>query len=81
MKFNHSVVEFHPLRRFCEKMREQANIKDLTDLSEFLSTYTVRDGGLLNRSEISRADAFPQFTLKRYAALLEALFLTETPPA
>lgn len=32
-------------------------------------------------SEISRTAAFPQSTLKRYAALLEALFLTETLPA
>ena len=61
--------------------RDLANIEGLTDLPRLLSILAARAGGLLNYSEISRTAAFPQTTLKRYAALLEALFLTETLPA
>lgn len=61
--------------------RDLANIEGLTDLPRLLSILAARAGGLLNYSEISRTAAFPQSTLKRYAALLEALFLTETLPA
>lgn len=61
--------------------RDLANIEGLTDLPRLLSILAARAGGLLNYSEISRTATFPQSTLKRYAALLEALFLTETLPA
>lgn len=62
-------------------VRDLANIEGLTDLPRLLSILAARAGGLLNYSEISRTAAFPQTTLKRYAALLEALFLIETLPA
>lgn len=62
-------------------VRDLANIEGLTDLPRLLSILAARAGGLLNYAEISRTGGFPQTTLKRYAALFDALFITETLPA
>ncbi len=62
-------------------VRDLANIEGLTDLPRLLSILAARAGGLLNYAEISRTGSFPQTTLKRYAALFDALFITETLPA
>jgi uncharacterized protein len=58
-------------------VRDLANIEGLRDLPRLLSILAVRAGGLLNYAEISRSSGIPQTTLKRYATLLEALFLIE----
>ena len=58
-------------------VRDLANIEGLRDLPRLLSILAARAGGLLNYAEISRSAGFPQTTLKRYAALLEAVFLIE----
>lgn len=62
-------------------VRDLANVEGLTDLPRLLSILAARAGGLLNYAEISRTGGFPQTTLKRYAALFDALFITETLPA
>ncbi len=58
-------------------VRDLANIEGLRDLPRLLSILAARAGGLLNYAEISRSAGFPQTTLKRYTALLEAVFLIE----
>lgn len=58
-------------------VRDLANIEGLRDLPRLLSILAARAGGLLNYAEISRSSGLPQTTLKRYAALLEAVFLIE----
>lgn len=59
-------------------VRDLANIEGLTDLPRLLSILAARAGGLLNTAEISRSSGIPQTSLKRYMALLEQVFLTET---
>lgn len=62
-------------------VRDLANIEGLADLPRLLSLLAARAGGLLNYSEVSRGSGIPQSTLKRYAALLEQVFLIERVPA
>jgi predicted AAA+ superfamily ATPase len=62
-------------------VRDLANIDGLTDLPRLLSILSARAGGLLNYSEVSRSSGLPQTTLKRYAALLEQIYLIEYLPA
>jgi hypothetical protein len=62
-------------------VRDLANIEGLRDLPRLLSILAARAGGLLNYAEISRSSGLPQTTLKRYATLLEAVFLIEPLPA
>lgn len=62
-------------------VRDLANIEGLRDLPRLLSVLAARAGGLLNYADISRSTGLAQTTLKRYAALLEAVFLIEPLPA
>lgn len=62
-------------------VRDLANIDGLTDLPRLLSILAARAGGLLNYSEVSRSSGLPQTTLKRYATLLEQIYLIEYLPA
>lgn len=62
-------------------VRDLANIDGLTDLPRLLSILAARSGGLLNYAEVSRSSGLPQTTLKRYAALLEQIYLIEYLPA
>lgn len=61
-------------------VRDLANIEGLTDLPRLLSLVAARPATLLNYSELARSAALPQSTLKRYFALLEAVFLVRTLP-
>ena len=62
-------------------VRDLANIEGFVDFPKLLAILAARAGGLLNYAEVSRTAAMPQTTLKRYAALLENLFLIEYLPA
>ena len=62
-------------------IRELARIEGLTDLPRLLGLLATRTSTLLNYAELSRSITFPQTTLKRYMALLEAVFLVQTLPA
>lgn len=62
-------------------VRDIANIEGLVELPRLLRILAARTGSLLNFSELSRAAAMPQTTLKRYLALLEATFLFAPLPA
>src|SRR5665811_1553775 len=58
-------------------VRDLANITDLTAVPRLLAVVASRAGGLLNFADLSRSLALPQTTLKRYFALLEAMFLVQ----
>lgn len=62
-------------------VRDLASIEGLTDLPNLLRLLAARTGGLLNMSELSRSIAIPHTTLKRYFALLEAVFMVHHLPA
>lgn len=62
-------------------VRDIANIEGLVELPRLLRLLAARTGSLLNFSELARAAAMPQTTLKRYLALLEATFLLAPLPA
>ncbi len=61
-------------------IRDLSRIEGLASIPRLLSLLAVRSSHLLNFSEISRASALPQATLKRYMALLEATFLIKLLP-
>ncbi|MFI5401990.1 MAG: ATP-binding protein [Planctomycetota bacterium] len=56
-------------------VREMSDIEGLTVLPRLVQLAAARIGSLLNHSELARAMALPQTTLKRYLALLESTFL------
>jgi predicted AAA+ superfamily ATPase len=62
-------------------VRDIANIEDPGALRRLLHLAATRSGGLLNHSELARTLGLPVSTLKRYLALLEALFLVRLIPA
>ena len=62
-------------------VRDVANIEKLSELPKLLNLFASRAGTLLNFAEISRSSAIPQTTLKRYTALLEAIFMIYFLPA
>ncbi len=62
-------------------VRDLANIEGLSELPRLLSILAARATGIINFAEISRSSGLPQSTLKRYFALLKALFLIEEIPA
>lgn len=62
-------------------VRELSQIEGFTQLPRILELLAVRSAGLLNLSEWSRTLGIPLNTLKRYLALLEAVFLLTTLPA
>jgi predicted AAA+ superfamily ATPase len=58
-------------------IRDLANIADLTAVPQLLSLVAGGASGLLNFADLSRSLSLPQTTLKRYFALLEAIFLVQ----
>lgn len=59
-------------------VRDLANIEGLTELPRLLSLVAARPMALLNFAELVRSAGLAQSTLKRYFALLEAVFLVRT---
>ncbi len=59
-------------------VRDLANIERLTELPRLLSLIAARPMALLNYAELGRSAGLAQSTLKRYFALLEAVFLVRT---
>lgn len=59
-------------------VRDLANIEGLTELPRLLALVAARPMALLNYAELVRSAGLPQSTLKRYFALLEAVFLVRT---
>ncbi len=62
-------------------VRELAQIERLHELPNLLALLASRSGTLLNYSALARESGLPTSTLKRYLALLRALFLTYELPA
>lgn len=62
-------------------VRDLADVEGLHQLPQLLRLLAARSASIVNFSEISRALALPQTTLKRYFALLEAVFLIQRLPA
>jgi hypothetical protein len=62
-------------------VRDIANIEKLNELPKLLKLFASRAGTLLNFAELSRSAVIPQTTLKRYVALLEAVFMIHLLPA
>ena len=62
-------------------VRDLANVEGLRLLPQLLALLAARTGTLQNAAELSRTANLPQTTLKRYLALLEAVYLTTTLPA
>lgn len=61
--------------------RDIAEIEGLAALPRLLALLAARTGSLLNAASLSRDTGLPQSTLKRYLALLEALFFLQLLPA
>ena len=62
-------------------VRNYASIEGLHDLPRLLSLLAARASALLNMAEVSRATGIAHSTLRRYLALLEALFIVQPLPA
>ena len=62
-------------------VRDISNIEKLNELPKLLKLFASRAGTLLNFAEFSRSAAIPQTTLKRYTALLEAIFMIYLLPS
>jgi predicted AAA+ superfamily ATPase len=62
-------------------VRDLANIEGLTDMPRLLSLLASRTSGLLNYADLSRTLSIPQTTVKRYANLLQLIFLVHLLPA
>jgi len=62
-------------------IRDLAQVDRLPELPRVLQILGSYAGGLVNFAQLSRDTAIPQTTLKRYIALLEAVFLIEQLPA
>jgi predicted AAA+ superfamily ATPase len=62
-------------------VRDLANVDGLHHLPQLLRLIAARVASLVNLSELARALAIPQTTLKRYVALLEAVYLVHRLPA
>ena len=61
-------------------VRDLSDIDDRTQLPRLLGLLAARAASLLNYAELSRSLGIPQSTLKRYLALLEAVFLAHRVP-
>lgn len=61
-------------------VRDLARIEGLTELPRLLALLAARTMAQLNYAELSRSIGLPQSTLKRYFALLEAVFLVRLVP-
>jgi len=62
-------------------VRDLANIEGLSELARLLALLAARSGALLNMAEVSRAAGIAHSTLRRYLALLEAVFVFQPLPA
>ncbi|MBU2601054.1 MAG: ATP-binding protein, partial [Actinobacteria bacterium] len=62
-------------------VRDVSDIDRLADVPRLLRFLAARSASLLNLAELSRSAAIPQTTLKRYFALLQAIFLVRLLPA
>ena len=62
-------------------VRDYASIEGLHDMPRLLSLLAARTSSLLNMAEVSRATGIAHSTLRRYLALLEALFIVQPLPA
>ena len=62
-------------------VRDLAHIDGLTQMPRLFELLAARASTLLNYAELSRTVGWPQTTLKRYMALLEATFLIHSIPA
>lgn len=62
-------------------IKELSHVEGLNKFPDLLRLLAGRTGGLLNFAEISRILGLPSSTLKRYLALLEAVFLVVYLPA
>jgi uncharacterized protein len=56
-------------------IRDLSHVERLTELPDLLSLIASRAGGMLNMADLSRSVGLPYMTLKRYLALLEAVYL------
>lgn len=62
-------------------VRDLAIVEGLHHLPQLLRLVAARASSMVNFAELSRALAVPQTSLKRYFALLEAVFLVQRVPA
>jgi predicted AAA+ superfamily ATPase len=62
-------------------IRDLASIERLSDMSRLLALLAARSASLLNYTELAGALGMPQTTVKRYVALLQAVFLVQLLPA
>lgn len=62
-------------------VRDLAYIDGLSELARLLALLAARSGALLNMSEVARAAGLAHTTLRRYLALLEAIFVFQPLPA
>ena len=62
-------------------VRDYTSIEGLHDMPHLLSLLAARTSSLLNMAEVSRATGIAHSTLRRYLALLEALFIVQPVPA
>ncbi len=62
-------------------VKDLANIRDLRDFPMLLNVLALRSGALVNLSDISRTLGIAHETMKRYVALLEALWMVVELPA
>lgn len=62
-------------------MRDLSNIYGLTDFPRLPRLLAARSSALLNMSELSRSVAIAHSKLRRYLALLEAIFIWQPLPA
>lgn len=62
-------------------VRDLSKIRDLKDFPRLLQALATRSSSLLNLSDISRTVAIQAETLRRYTALLEAMWLVVELPA
>ena len=62
-------------------VRDLARIEKLTEMPRLLQLLASRTSGLLNVADLARGLSSPRSTVKRYVALLEAVFLVRLIPA
>lgn len=62
-------------------VRDLANVERLSEMPRLLALVASRAGQLVNYADLARMLAIPQTTLKRYLALMEAMFLVRLLPA
>lgn len=62
-------------------VRDLSKVRDLAEFPRLLQSLAARTSALLNLNDISRTMAVQHETLRRYTALLEAMWLTVMVPA